>query len=77
MPRVKNGTMKLVTSLAGILVDQPSCFYPLRNLDCLWLYSLLRSRYWARHATLLPNGEEHCVTIPITAAKESSGFKAS
>lgn len=69
--------MKLVTFLAGILVDQPSCFYPLRNLDCLWLYSLLRSRHQARHATLLAIGEEHCVTIPTTAAKESSGFKAS
>ena len=32
---------------------------------------LLRSRYSGRHAALFPTGEERCVTILITAAKET------
>ena len=33
--------------------------------------SLLRSRFWARHATLLPRGGERFVTSLKTAAKET------
>ena len=34
--------------------------------------SLPRSRYLSRHATLLPTGEERCVTRQITAAWETT-----
>ena len=53
-----NGTIKLRW---GRERAQKSCQAP----------SLPRSRYLSRHATLLPTGEERCVTRQITAAWET------